>query len=246
MAPASLIILSVLVVDIEAAVAVETKTEVMDSVKIETNLVGPAETYSLYKQMMEMKQHLLSNSSSADKPDPEPEILTRLKNALSLLYDAIVDGLLSGFLPIFEKQRREAREGEKNYLDILVLIIGALLGKQSCTNMMACRLLSCSPSQLLLNLSSFRTGKYVGYNLPNAGLIIVMLENIIPTYISNYFAIVKTAVFGSRKGIKIYNNLILQFSLQFLFTQYINLRFYPHLTSDTDFCDRQFICSLIE
>ena len=140
MAPASLIILSVLLLDSQAAV--ETKTEVMDSVKIETNSVGPAETYSLYKQMMEMKQHLLSNSSSADKPDPEPEILTRLKNALSLLYDAIVDGLLYGFLPIFEKQRREAREGEKNYLDVLVLIIGALLGKQSCTNMMACRLLS--------------------------------------------------------------------------------------------------------
>ena len=72
MAPAGLIILSVLVVDFEAAVAVETKTEVMDSVKIETNSVGPADTYSLYKQMMEMKQHLLSNSSSADKPDSEP------------------------------------------------------------------------------------------------------------------------------------------------------------------------------
>merc|ERR1719219_575839 len=129
--------------------------------------------------MMEMKQHLLSNSSSADKPDSEPETLTRLKNALSLLYDAIVDGLLYGFIPSFEKHRREAREGEKSYLDVWVLIIGALLGKQSCTNMMACR-----------------TGKYVGYNLPNAGLIIIMLENIIPTYISHFFAIVKTAVFG--------------------------------------------------
>ena len=199
MAPASLIILSVLVVDIEAVV--ETKTEVMDSVKIETNSVGPAETYSLYKQMMEMKQHLLSNSSSADKPDSEPETLTRLKNALSLLYDAIVNGLLYGFIPSFEKHRREAREGEKTYLDVWVLIIGSLLGKQSCTNMMACRLLSLlSPPQLSLNISCFRTGKYVGYNLPNAGLIIIMLENIIPSYISNFFGIVKTAVFGLRKG----------------------------------------------
>ena len=137
MAPASLIILSVLLLDSEAAA--ETKTEVMDSVKIETNSVGPAETYSLYKQMVEMKQHLLSNSPSPNKPDTEPEILTRLKNALSLLYDAIIDGLLFGFIPNFEKQRREAREGEKNYLDVLVLIIGALLGKQSCSNMMACR-----------------------------------------------------------------------------------------------------------
>ena len=125
MAPASLIVLSLLVLDIEAAV---------DSVNIETNSVGPQDTYSLYKQMMEMKQHLLS-----DNPAPEPQILTKLKNALSLLYDAIVDGLLYGFIPSFEKQRREAREGEKNYLEVMVLVIGALLGKQNCTNMMACR-----------------------------------------------------------------------------------------------------------
>ena len=59
--------------------------------------------------------------------------------SLSLLYDAIVDGLLYGFIPNFEKQRREAREGEKNYLEVMVLVIGALLGKQNCTNMMACR-----------------------------------------------------------------------------------------------------------
>ena len=142
MAPVPLIILAVLALEaIEAAV--ETKTEVMDSVNLETNSVGPADTYDLYKQMMEIKQHLLSNSSSSrDKPDSEPEILTKLKNALSLLYDAILDGLLYGFLPNFEKQRREAREGDKSYLDVLVLIIGALLGKQSCTNMMACRLAS--------------------------------------------------------------------------------------------------------
>ena len=126
MAPASLIILSVLVVEAIEAAAIETKTEVLDSVNIETNSVGPADTYDLYKQMMEMK-HLLYNSPSADKPDSEPEILTRLKNALSLLYDAILDGLLYGFIPNFEKQRREAREGEKSYLDVMVLIIGALL-----------------------------------------------------------------------------------------------------------------------
>ena len=137
MAPTSLIILSLLVVEAIEAAAVETKTEVLDSVNLKTNSVGTADTYDLYKQMMEMKQHLLYDSPSADKP--EPEILTKLKNALSLLYDAILDGLLYGFLPNFEKQRREAREGEKSYLEVLVLIIGALLGKQSCTNMMACR-----------------------------------------------------------------------------------------------------------
>ena len=199
MAPTSLIILAILVVDMESAV--ETKTEVLDSVNLETNSVGPADTYNIFKEMMEIKEHLLYNSTSADKPVPEPQILTRLKNALSLLYDAIVDGLLNGFIPNFENQRREAREGEKGYLDVLVLVIGALLGKQSCTNMMACRLLSHLPVNCCCYKSPcFRTGKYVGYNVPNAGLMIVMLENIIPIYISNYFGILKTAVFGLRKG----------------------------------------------
>ena len=167
-APASLIILAALVVDIEAReAAVETKTEVLDSVNLETNSVGPAATYDLYKQMMEIKQHLLSNSPSTDKPDPEPEILTRLKNALSLLYDAIVDGLLYGFIPNFEKQRREAREGEKSYLDVMVLMIGALLGKQSCTNMMACRLPSLiSQTTDQLNLSVSGPGSMLGSMFP--------------------------------------------------------------------------------
>ena len=80
MVPANLIILSVLVLDLEALV--ETKTQILDSVNLETNSVGPQDTYSLYKQMMEMKQHLLSSSPSPDKPATEPQILTKLKNAL--------------------------------------------------------------------------------------------------------------------------------------------------------------------
>ena len=167
MAPASLIIILALLAIEAIEAAVETKTEVLDPVNLETNSVGPADTYDLYKQMMEIKQHLLSNSPSANKPDPEPEILTRLKNALSLLYDAIVAGLLHGFIPNFEKQRREAREAEKSYLDVLVLIIGALLGKQSCTNMMACRLSSLiSQSTVASNLSVSGPGSMLGTMFP--------------------------------------------------------------------------------
>ena len=107
----------------------------------ETNSVGPADTYTLYKQMMEMKNQLLLNSTSIEKP--EPETITRLKNALSLLYDALVDGLFLGFIPHFQRQRREAQEREKNYLDLVVIIIGALLGKQDCSKMIACRWFVC-------------------------------------------------------------------------------------------------------
>ena len=61
MAPTSLIILAILVVDMESAV--ETKTEVLDSVNLETNSVGPADTYNIFKEMMEIKEHLLYNST---------------------------------------------------------------------------------------------------------------------------------------------------------------------------------------
>ena len=106
----------------------------------DTNLVAPADSYSLYKQMMEMKQQLLVNSTTMEKP--EPETITRLRNALSLLYDALVDGLFLGFIPHFERQRREAKDERRNYLDLLVIIIGALLGKQNCSKMVACRFVS--------------------------------------------------------------------------------------------------------
>ena len=101
-------------------------------------MVGPPDTYSLYKEMMEMKQLLGDNSTIPSTS--EPETITRLKNALSLLYDALVDGWFLGFIPHFERQRREAKYEERQYLDLLVISIGAILGKQNCSNMVACRL----------------------------------------------------------------------------------------------------------
>ena len=103
----------------------------------ETNSVGPMDTYTLYKQMMDMKNRLILNSTSIEKP--EPETITRLRNALSLLYDALVEGLFFGFVPHFLRERREARERDRNYLDLLVTIIGALLGRQDCSQLLACR-----------------------------------------------------------------------------------------------------------
>ena len=128
-----------LLVSVEAAL--EAKAEVLEATRIsetESNLVGPPDTYSLYKEMMEMKQLLGDNSTIPSTS--EPETITRLKNALSLLYDALVDGWFFGFIPHFERQRREARYEDRKYLDLLVISIGAILGKQNCSNMVACRL----------------------------------------------------------------------------------------------------------
>ena len=40
----------------------------------------------------------------------------------------------------------------------------------------------------------FRTGKFVGYQVPGAGVIMMMLEGIVPLSIRNWFEVVKTAV----------------------------------------------------
>jgi hypothetical protein len=43
------------------------------------------------------------------------------------------------FLPKVERVRRDADPEKKTYLNGVVYVMGSLLGKQSCSNMIACR-----------------------------------------------------------------------------------------------------------
>ena len=43
------------------------------------------------------------------------------------------------FLPAAERSRREAEPSKKPYLDGVTYVVGSLLGKQDCSNMIACR-----------------------------------------------------------------------------------------------------------
>ena len=97
--------------------------------------VQTLDSYSLYKQLMEMKDQLTSKNSTSN----EPEAVTTLKTALGMLYDSLVDGVFKGFLPHVERQRREASDERRAYLDIAVTTIGAVMGKQNCSRMIACR-----------------------------------------------------------------------------------------------------------
>ena len=97
--------------------------------------VQTLDSYSLYKQLMEMKDQLTSKNSTTK----EPEAVTTLKTALGMLYDSLVDGVFKGFFPHVERQRREASEERRAYLDIAVTTIGAVMGKQNCSRMIACR-----------------------------------------------------------------------------------------------------------
>lgn len=132
------------------------------------NLIAPSDSYAQYKKMME------KDSKSKDK---EPVIVTTVKEAFKSLLEAALKGLLEGFLPHVDRQRREAPDDTKSYLDIAIGLIGALLGRQECSEVIACR-----------------SGKYVGDKVPGASLGVMMIEGIVPKSLRKWFGVVKTAV----------------------------------------------------
>jgi len=137
-----------------------------------TNKVAPSDSYSMYKHLMEVKENMVEEAE-----EREPKVVKTVKMALQKLFEAALHGLVKGFLPHVERQRREAIEEEKTYLDIAVNTIGALLGRQECSEIIACR-----------------TGKFVGHKVPGASLAVMMLEGIVPSSLRNWFGVVKTAV----------------------------------------------------
>eukprot|EP00092_Neocalanus_flemingeri_P023026 GFUD01024960.1.p1 GENE.GFUD01024960.1~~GFUD01024960.1.p1 ORF type:complete len:210 (+),score=52.06 GFUD01024960.1:45-674(+) len=135
-----------------------------------TNKVAPSDSYSMYKHLMEVKDNIIEQES-------EPEVIKTVKTALQTLFEAALKGLVKGFLPHVERQRREATDDTRTYLDIVMNTIGALLGRQECSEIIACR-----------------TGKYVGQKVPGASMAVLMLEGIVPKALSSWFGVIKTAV----------------------------------------------------
>ena len=142
----------------------------------EENAAVAADSYSLYKQLMEVKNQLTSSNNTMK----EPPAVSSLKAALSLLYDSLIDGVFGGLFPHVERQRREATDEKRAYLDMAVTAVGAVMGKQNCSRMIACR-----------------TGRYVGAKVPSAGLLVMMAENFIPQSFRNWFGIVKTSIMST-------------------------------------------------
>ena len=101
----------------------------------EENAAVAADSYSLYKQLMEVKNQLTSSNNTMK----EPPAVSSLKAALSLLYDSLIDGVFGGLFPHVERQRREATDEKRAYLDMAVTAVGAVMGKQNCSKMIACR-----------------------------------------------------------------------------------------------------------
>lgn len=123
-----------------------------------TNEVRPAEdNYSVYQAMMTSvfgsKQSEVTEEKAEDVPvttqPPDrieessemttPKVIQTVKEAFSVLLEVTVSGLYEGLMPHVERTRREASDEKKTYIDLVINLIGALMGRQQCSQILACR-----------------------------------------------------------------------------------------------------------
>ena len=113
------------------------------------NEVQQGESYSYYKSMMmsvldkrNVTQSMLENevsSSTIHSIPPAPKVIKTVKEAFSTLLEVAVKGIFEGMFPHIERQRREAIEDRKTVIDIVLNFFGALVGRQQCSEILACR-----------------------------------------------------------------------------------------------------------
>jgi len=135
--------------------------------------------YTVYGHLNSMKDFLLGNSNFSSEMllQEPPEALKKAKEAFDANLDLMLRGVTEGMLPRVERIRREADSERRTFIDVFINFLGALLGRQQCSEIIACR-----------------TGKFVGYQVPGAGVIMMIMENLIPHSIRSWFNVVKTAV----------------------------------------------------
>lgn len=145
--------------------------------------------YTVYGHLNTMKDFLLGNSNKTTSEMSEmlfqqpPEALLKAKEAFNANLDLMLRGVKEGMLPKVERIRREAHSERRTFIDVFINFLGALLGRQQCSEIIACR-----------------TGKFVGYQVPGAGVIMMILENVIPQSIRSWFNVVKTAVMDTNNN----------------------------------------------
>ena len=113
------------------------------------NEVQPVESYSYYKSMMmsvldkrNFTQSTIeeeASSSTSNIIPPAPKVIKTVKEAFSTLLEVAVKGIFEGMFPHIERQRREAIEDRKTIIDIVLNFFGALIGRQQCSEIIACR-----------------------------------------------------------------------------------------------------------
>ena len=133
-----------------------------------TNEVKSGEGYSYYKSMMmsalnknstqsiepvtSLPDHHLVHQSTIHKmltstpiindtinSIKTPKVVETVNEAFAVLFEVAVAGIFEGLFPHVERQRREAVDEKKTIIDIVLNLIGALIGRQQCSQIVACR-----------------------------------------------------------------------------------------------------------
>ena len=120
-----------------------------------SNEIRPQEEYSVYQKMMMNLNNVVNNDienkieevkeveelheSNVNISTPLPLALQTASDVFNVVVEVALMGLLEGFLPHVERQRREATDFKKNYIDIIFNFLGALVGRQQCSEILACR-----------------------------------------------------------------------------------------------------------
>ena len=100
------------------------------------NLVGPDDKYSLY---MQMKENLTGGKKKDVIKKEEPELVKTVKHALKTIFEVAMKAFSHGLVPHVERERRSAEGSKRTYLEWFINFVGAILGKQECTKILACR-----------------------------------------------------------------------------------------------------------
>jgi len=114
---------------------------------------------------------------------PETESVKLVIDALKVLWDASLTSMWKGFMPSMERVRRDtsALESTKGFiLDWIVDIIGALIGRQECSQKVACR-----------------TGRLAQEKVPGSQMLVMMLESFVPPGLVHWFSILKSGAMSA-------------------------------------------------
>eukprot|EP00092_Neocalanus_flemingeri_P091393 GFUD01115858.1.p1 GENE.GFUD01115858.1~~GFUD01115858.1.p1 ORF type:complete len:197 (+),score=51.95 GFUD01115858.1:44-634(+) len=156
----------------------------------ETNEAAPQDKMSQYQALVagntvtavEVEvEKTIKISSQIEIPDSEGFRL--VMEALKITWGAAWKGLLEGFLPTVERVRRETRDDwEKNFLlDWVMDMCGAVIGRQKCSQKVACR-----------------AGKLMQAKLPGAQMMVVMAESFVPPGFLDWFGVIRQSVVNRR------------------------------------------------
>ena len=127
---------------------------------------------------------------------PETESIKLIMEVLRVIWEAIMTGLTKGFMPTIERFRRDTSSSKGSrmkvfthrhtsqisgfLLDWILDILGAVIGRQECSQRVACR-----------------TGRLAQEKVPGSQMVVVMMESFVPPSLLHWFSILKTGVMSS-------------------------------------------------